>query len=139
MARFLSQEWFDVVAERINASDEYREAAKHWEGDIAFLVEAEPDKNVPDDVWARLDLWHGACRGGGPIAKGEGAASAYVLAAPYTRWKDVVLGDLDPIRAMMQGKLRVRGDLPTIVRQVRAANELVRVIGEVPTEFPDET
>jgi len=139
MARFLSQEWFDVVAERINASEEYREAAKDWEGDIAFLVEAEPDKNVPDDVWARLDLWHGACRGGGPIAQGEGAASAYVLAAPYTRWKDVVLGDLDPIRAMMQGKLRVRGDLPTIVRQVRAANELVRVIGEVPTEFPDET
>jgi putative sterol carrier protein len=139
MARFLSQEWFDVVAERINASDEYREAAKDWEGDIAFLVEAEPDKNVPDDVWARLDLWHGACRGGGPIAPEEGAASAYVLAAPYTRWKDVVLGDLDPIRAMMQGKLRVRGDLPTIVRQVRAANELVRVIGEVPTQFPDET
>jgi putative sterol carrier protein len=139
MPRFLSQEWFDVVAERINASDEYREAAKDWEGDIAFLVEAEPDKNVPDDVWARLDLWHGACRGGGPIAQAEGAGSAYVLAAPYTRWKDVVLGDLDPIRAMMQGKLRVRGDLPTIVRQVRAANELVRLIGEVPTEFPDET
>ena len=40
---------------------------------------------------------------------------------------------------MMQGKLRVRGDLATIVRQVRAANELVNLIGEVPTEFPDET
>lgn len=138
MARFLSQPWFDAFVEAINSSEEYREAAAEWEGDIAFLVEAEPDRNVPDDVWARLDLWHGACRGGGPIASEGGPASAYVLAAPYSRWKDVVLGDLDPIRAMMQGKLRVRGDLPTIVRQVRAANELVRLLGEVPTEFPDE-
>jgi putative sterol carrier protein len=138
MARFLTQEWFDDFVEKINGSEEYREAAADWEGDIAFLVEAEPDKNVPADVWARLDLWHGTCRGGGPIVAEDGPGSDYVLAAPYTRWKDVVLGDLDPIRAMMQGKLRVRGDLPTIVRQVRSANELVRLIGEVPTEFPDE-
>ena len=138
MLPFLSQAWFDAFVEEINGSQEYRESAADWEGDIAFHVEAEPDKNVPADVWARLDLWHGACRGGGPIPAEEGAASTYVLAAPYTRWKDVVLGDLDPIRAMMQGKLRVRGDLPTIVRQVRSANELVRLLGEVPTEFPDE-
>lgn len=138
MAPFLSQAWFDAFRDEINASDEYREAAADWEGDIAFHVQAEPDRNVPEDVWARLDLWHGACRGAGPIAAREGPSNAYILAAPYSRWKDVVLGDLDPIRAMMQGKLRVRGDLPTIVRQVRAANELVRLTGEVPTEFPDE-
>jgi putative sterol carrier protein len=138
MSTFLSQAWFDAFADEINASTEYREAAKDWEGDIAFHVEAEPDRNVPDDVWARLDLWHGTCRAAGPIRAEDGPDSAYVLAAPYSRWKDVVLGDLDPIRAMMQGKLRVRGDLPTIVRQVRAANELVRLTGEVPTEFPDE-
>jgi putative sterol carrier protein len=137
-ARFLSQEWFDAFVDAINASDEYRDAAAEWEGDIAFHVQAEPDKGVPDDVWARLDLWHGTCRGGGPIHAERGLAAAYVLTAPYTRWKEVVRGELDPIRAMMQGKLRVRGDLPTIVRQVRAANELVRLLGEVPTSFPDE-
>ena len=38
----------------------------------------------------------------------------------------------------MQGKLRVRGDLPTIVRYVQAANELVRLTGLIDTEFPDE-
>ena len=38
----------------------------------------------------------------------------------------------------MQGKLKVQGDLPTIVRYVRAANELVRLTGTLETEFPDE-
>jgi hypothetical protein len=38
---------------------------------------------------------------------------------------------------MLQGKLRVRGDLPTIVRYVRAANELVRLTSLVDTVFAD--
>ena len=39
---------------------------------------------------------------------------------------------------MMQGKLRVQGDLPTIVRYVSAANELVQLTGPVETEFPTD-
>jgi len=101
-------------------------------------VQAEPDAHVPDDVWGYLDLWHGRCRGGGVVERATGERAAYLLSAPYTRWKAIVLGELDPIKAMMQGKLKVRGDLPTIVRYVRAANELVRLTGEVDTVFPDE-
>ncbi len=138
MPEFPTQPWFDAFVAEVNASEEYRVAAADWEGDIAFLVEAEPDKNMPADVWGYLDLWHGACRSGGVVEGHHGERAAYVIAAPYTRWKDVVQGDLDPVKGMMQGKLKVRGDLPTIIRYVRAANELVRLTGEVDTTFPDE-
>jgi putative sterol carrier protein len=139
MPEFPTDPWFQEFVERINASEAYREAAAGWEGDIAFLVEAEPDKRVPQDVWGYLDLWHGACRSGGVVTAENGEKAAYVIRAPYSRWKEVLLGDLDPTRAMMQGKLRVRGDLPTILRYVNAANELVVLTGEVDTIFPDET
>ena len=101
---------------------------------------AEPDRNVPEDLWGYLDLWHGRCRRATAITSDEAdlAAAAYTLTAPYSRWKDVVQGELDPIKGMMQGKLRVRGDLPTIVRYVKAANELVRLTGLVDTDFQDE-
>lgn len=138
MPTFPTDPWFQDLIAQINASENYREAAATWEGDIAFLVEAEPDKGIADDVWGLLDLWHGLCRGGGVVEEARGRASAYVIGAPYSRWKEVVLGDLDPVRAMMQGKLRVQGDLPTIVRYVRAADELVNLCGEVETTFPDE-
>jgi putative sterol carrier protein len=138
VAEFPTDAWFQALIERINASADYREAAADWEGDIAFLVEAEPDHSMPRDVWGWLDLWHGSCRGGGVVDQERGRASAYVVGAPYSRWKDVVRGELDPIRAMMQGKLRVEGDLPTIVRYVKAADELVRLCETVPTIFPDE-
>ena len=139
MVGFPTEAWFQDLVTRINASDAYREAAADWEGDIAFLVEAEPDRGLPADVWGLLDLWHGACRGGGVIHADRGREAAYILRAPYSRWKEVVTGELDPIKAMMQGKLKVQGDLPTIVRHVRAANELVELTQQIPTEFPDET
>ena len=73
----------------------------------------------------------------GVVDPDVGAASTYVISAPYSRWREVLEGDLDPIRGMMQGKLRVQGDLPTIIRYVSAANELVHLTGTVVTEFPD--
>ncbi len=52
--------------------------------------------------------------------------------------KEVIKRELDPVKGMMQGKLKLKGDLPTIVRYVKAANELVNLAGSVPTEFVDE-
>jgi putative sterol carrier protein len=139
MAVFPSEEWLRVYQERINGSPEYRQAAETWEGGVSFVFEAEPDKRVPDDLWAWLDLWHGECRAARMVTAEEGARAPYVIRAPYTRWKDVLLGDLDPVKGMMQGKLKLQGDLPTIIRYVRAANELVHLTGSVPTEFLDES
>ena len=64
---FPTDPWFQDLIDQINASQEYQDAAATWEGDVAFLVEAEPDKGMPEDVWGLLDLWHGACRGGGVV------------------------------------------------------------------------
>jgi putative sterol carrier protein len=135
---FPQDEWFRALADEINASEAYRQAASDWEGDIAFLIEADPERGVPADVWGYLDLWHGACRSGRLTTPEAGAGAAFTISATYRRWKDVVRGELDPVRAMMQGKLRVRGDLPTILRYVQAAHELVVICGVVPTRFPDE-
>jgi len=138
MAIFPSDEWIAIYGDRINASSEYREAAATWEGAIAFVFEAEPDRGVREDLWAFLDLWHGECRDARMIAPGEGEQAPYVIRAPYSRWKEVLRGDLDPVKGMMQGKLKVQGDLATIVRYVRAANELVHLTMQVPTQFLDE-
>ena len=63
MARFPSDEWLTQYRDLINGSGEYRESAEDWEGDVAFFLEAEPDRGVPQDLVAWLDLWHGECRG----------------------------------------------------------------------------
>jgi putative sterol carrier protein len=138
MARFPSEEWLAEYVRQINASKSYRDAAGTWEGDVAYVIEAEPDRGVAEDVWAWLDLWHGACRDGKLVSPEEGERARFVIRAPYSRWKEVIKRELDPVKGMMQGKLKLRGDLPTIVKYVKAANELVNVAQTVPTEFSDE-
>jgi putative sterol carrier protein len=139
VAVFPSEEWLKEYVVRINESPEYREAASTWEGDIAYVFEPEPDKGVPDEIWAWLDLWHGECREGKyAITPEEGEKARFIIRAPYSRWKEVIRKELDPVKGMMQGKLKLKGDLPTIVRYVKAANELVNLAQTVPTEFVDE-
>src|SRR5262245_5114908 len=139
MPTFPSEEWLNDYVGLINDSSDYREAAATWEGDVTYVFEAEPDKGIPNDLYAWLDLWHGQCRGSKyDVPAEEGAAAKFVIRAPYTRWKEVIRKELDPVKGMMQGKLKLKGDLPTIVRYVKAANVLVNLAGSVPTQFVDE-
>lgn len=139
MPVFPSEEWLQEYVKRINDSQGYREAAATWEGDVSYVFEPEPDKGVPEEIWAWLDLWHGECRAGRIVSPEEGEKAKFIIRAPYSRWKEVIKKELDPIKGMMQGKLKLKGDLPTIVRYVKAANELVNLAQTVPTEFVDET
>ena len=138
MPLFPSEEWLKEYVDRINQSPEYKEAAATWEGDVAYVFEPEPDKGVEEEIWAWLDLWHGECRDGKIVDPSEGEKASFIIRAPYSRWKEVIRKELDPVKGMMQGKLKLKGDLPTIIRYVKAANELVNVAQTVPTEFVDE-
>jgi len=60
----------------------------------------------------------------------------FIIVTSYARWKEVIQGNLDPIKGMMEGKLKLsRGDLPTIVRFVESSRQLVVSASKVPTEF----
>jgi hypothetical protein len=80
-----------------------------------------------------LDLWHGECRGGGVVAADRAPPRA--VSDAYSRWREVLEGDLDPIRGM-SGQAP-RAGRPARQSYVSAANELVHLTGTVDTEFPD--
>ena len=138
MAVWPSDEWVAAYRDLINESEEYREAAHDWEGAVVYHFQAEPDKHLAEDVYGWFDLWHGECREAKQVDAGEASGAEFVVSAPYSIWKQVIRKELDPIKGMMQGKLKLKGDLPTIVRYVKAANELVNIAGSVPTEFVDD-
>ena len=55
----------------------------------------------------------------------------------FERWKEVLSGTVDPTKAMMQNKLKLRkGHLPTIVKYVLASKELVGSASVIDTEYP---
>jgi len=136
---FPGKEWLEAYAERINRSRTYAESAATWEADVTFVVEAEPSLGIPDTIYSWLDLWHGKCRAARyDVPPGEGENAQFLIRCPYSRWKQVIRRELDPIRAMMQGKLKLTADMRMVVAHVKAADTLVKIAGEVPTTVLDE-
>ncbi|HSJ59486.1 MAG TPA: SCP2 sterol-binding domain-containing protein [Anaerolineae bacterium] len=132
MAKFPSDEWIKAMAQELNASEPYRKAAAKWEGDFYFIAEAGPGLSEPVHLY--MDLWHGECREAGEVAAGE-KAPEFTISAPVATWRRVIEKQLDPIRGMMTGQLKLKGTMSKIMRFPKAATELVNCATKVPTEF----
>jgi putative sterol carrier protein len=133
-----SDEWAKAFKEEVNQSDAYKQASKGWQWTVGLVVEAEPDKNFPESKGIVMDLYEGEAR---DVTIGSADAAAgcdFVISAPYSRWKQVATKELDATRGMLQGKLKLKGDLPTIVRYTKASQELTEATTRVPVEWPDE-
>jgi putative sterol carrier protein len=136
---FPSPEWLEAYQEAINKSKEFHDAAGSWEGDVTYVIEADPEKGVMHDALGWFDLWHGGCRQARPVSVDDGERARYLIRAPYSVWKEVLQGRLEPLKGMTQGLLRLSGDLPTLRENSRAVQVLVSIAGKIPTSFPDES
>jgi putative sterol carrier protein len=133
LARFPSDEWAKLFMEQVNANKKYEDAAKTWEGDFLFVVNADVELKEPATIY--MDLWHGKCRSAALLKPGEEKKAAYVYSGPYGNWKKLINKQIDPIQGLLTGKFKLQGDMGKVLRAVRAAKELVETAGTVPTEF----
>jgi len=131
---FPSDAWIKAMMEDLNGSAAYLEAAKNWEGDFCFIV--EPGGSLQNTVYLYMDLFHGKCRAAFALDDPTQHQPAYRLAGPVATWKKVMTKKLDPMQAMMTGQLKLSGNMATVMRNVRAAKELVESCTRIETEFP---
>lgn len=133
-----SDDWAKQFKDEVNKSSVYAAAAKGWKWTVGLVIEAEPDKNFPEARGVVMDLYDGAARDihVGPAADAQ--ACNFVITAPYSRWKQVATKELDATKGILQGKLKLKGDLPTIVRYTKASQEMTECTTRVPVEWPDE-
>lgn len=131
-------EWAEAFKDEINRSEAYRKAAKGWKWTLGLVVEAEPDRNFPETKGLFMDLYDGDAREVREEAVEKVQGCDFVITAPYSRWKQVATKELDATRGMLQGKLKLKGDLPTIVRYTKAAQELTEATTRVPVTWPDD-
>jgi putative sterol carrier protein len=118
----------------LNDSAAYLEAAKNWEGDFLFFV--EPGGTLDSAVGLYMDLYHGKCRDAFAVTDEKPVTPIFRLSGPVATWKKVMTKKLDPMQAMMTGQLKLTGNMATVMRNVRAAKELVESCTRIETEFP---
>ena len=102
-----------------------------------MIVQSDPANGIERSAGMILDVHQGECHGARFVEDADDSVQAeFVIVASYARWKDVIERKLDPIKGMMEGKLKlVRGHLPTIIRFVEPARMVVASASKVPTDF----
>jgi putative sterol carrier protein len=125
--KFPSPEWTEQFFAAINKSDAYAAAAKTWEGDIVLVIE--------DEAGIYLDLWHGKCRAAEYVDDPATKHPEFRITANMEKWRKVLEGKLDPVQGMVTRQIKLDGNLVKIMKNVKAAQELVRCATRVPAEF----
>jgi putative sterol carrier protein len=138
---FPSEAWVLAYKDAINANPEYAKAGKDWtHGVVAMVVKADATLGIPEDLAMWLDVHEGRCRDCKLIVASEAEAKApFVVVATYPQWRQVIKKEIDPTKALMQGKLKLtKGHMPTMVKYVNASKQLVESTTRVPTKFRGE-
>ena len=129
-SKFPSTEWLNDFQSKLNSDEHYASVASRWEGDVSLVIEA--DDQLPDTVTCYLDLWHGRSRAVEFVVHPDGKSAAFTISAPFTNWLRILRGELNPIQAMATMKLKVRGNMAYIMRNVPTVLDFTRVAQETP-------
>jgi putative sterol carrier protein len=132
---FPSEEWSEANVKRLNENQAYASAAANWEGDFIFIIEPDGSSEAFDEfskgepVLMYMDLWHGKCRDAYLVTPDKPAPEKveYEWVGSYTNWLKLLRGEItDPVKALMQRKFKLKGNMAKILKAVKAAKELVK-------------
>jgi putative sterol carrier protein len=133
-AIFPSKEWLKGLEAKLNSDERYGEIARNWEGDLFFFI--EPEGNLKEQLTFYLDLWHGKCRKVDFKPSPEAYPQpGFIFSASYKNITAILTGKLNPMTAMMTSKLKVKGSMGYMMRNVPTVLDFVRCAQEVTTEI----
>jgi len=133
---FPSIEWLNELKDSLNADKTFEKTAAKWEGSLVMHVQADELLDKETIMW--IDPYHGKVRDAKIINSLDEENSEFVLGAKYATWKAIINGEMDSMKAMMKGKIKVQGKLTTLLKQTKASNALIKVQQNMDTVFIDE-
>ena len=127
---FPSVEWLNALHDKLNTDAHYADIAKNWEGDLLFVI--EPDDLFGETLVLYFDLWHGTSREVLFNVDVNERKAAFTIMAPFSNWMKILQGELNPIQAMATMKLRIKGNMAYIMRNVPTVLDFTRCAQEIP-------
>jgi putative sterol carrier protein len=135
---FPSDPWATAYKNAVNDNPQYASAGKDWtHGPVALIVKADPTIELDQDMAILLDVHAGTCNAASYLTGADARdKAAFAVEGPYNNWKQLIIENQDPIKALMQGKLKLtKGHLPTMIRYVESSKQLLSSAQHVATEF----
>jgi putative sterol carrier protein len=134
-----TEEWARACCQALNRSEAYKASAATWEGEIILQMSADPAQGVGADRSVYIDTHRGECRRAHVAGEDEIARAAFAFRADPATWKRLLAREVEPVAAIMQGRLRlVRGNLFALAKYSQAAKDMVSAAGEAGGTFPGD-
>lgn len=134
---FGTPEWCAALRAEIDGSSEYRNAAAKWgvgfNGNLLFAFEADAALAVP--LYLFLKLHDGRCDAAEFVPGPAHPEAGFSLRGPFSLWRDILERKTLAATAILTGKLRIEGDMMTLLRHAGANRALIHCTASVPTEF----
>ncbi|MHA2602044.1 MAG: SCP2 sterol-binding domain-containing protein [Candidatus Thorarchaeota archaeon SMTZ1-83] len=129
-----SDEYLESFKKSLNEDEDYAKLASSVVDSYTLVLQAEPDKGVDDTLVVGFEIKEGRMT---DIWLGERETS-YILSAPYRVWVDILLGNIGANRAFITRKLKIKGNMPRLLKTAKATDRLVEILREMPTRFHGE-
>jgi len=133
-----SDEWCKAWEEKVRQSEDFKVYNKGWEGDISGIMYKDPAANVHEDKYLYMLFHDGEVKSIRMTDKETAEKCKFIISGDYARWKQVGKGELDAVKAMMQGKLKLKGNLPYVVKYVKGVQESIRCLIALDSQYPDD-
>lgn len=131
-----SEEYIEEAKKKLNESELYSDAASDWEKTVLFVMKADPEEGLDEDVYIWWDLYQGECREVKMLDSIDEEDSDYVFEGEFSVWKRIQKGEVSANEALLQGALDIRGDMSYLMQRMDAANGFTDVVTNIEVEFP---
>lgn len=136
--RFGTAEYAQALCDEINNSSEYRNAASKWgvgfNGNLLFAFEA--DDAIQDALYLLARLQAGRCDGAEFVPGPSHPDAGFTLRAPFRLWREILERRTLAATAILTGKMKVDGDMITLLKHAGSSRSLIHCVASIPTEFP---
>ncbi len=139
MPVFPSKEWCEAAIAIANADPDAAKAGAGWVGDLAAIVLPEPP-HLREAVAVYVQPADGKFTNFRMLDDADEVDElepAYIAKAPYSVWKGLILGTLDPIEAVLMRKIALQGDVQQVIERAKYKDLAHRILAKVETIFPD--
>ena len=127
---YLSQEWCDEVEKRLSAEITSAKM-KGLTTSVAYVYEGcpgEKDKylyfKTENGTFARV-----------LVGDGEPPQAEFRVTGPYNLFADLSQGKVSSQRALMSGKLKLKGNMVKALKLASLADRINKVLAKIPTQY----
>lgn len=133
-AVFASREWAEELFRLAKEDPDMKEATGDFEGPLVLHIKPKEDR-MPRGASFWVDGGGGEIRSIEKLAFPGEKDARYTLSASYDVWKSVVSGKLNILKAIVLGKISVKGNKASLLKHVKIARRIGVLFTEIPTEY----